>query len=62
MKTITCNYPQIEDDDLLAHIEDDLYTVNVIRGGKLVSVREQDLTSDERRAAHNAMFNSCAIA
>lgn len=47
------------DDQTVAQSSDnDL--VNAIRDGKLVEVRFYELTSDEKRAAYNALFNpSC---
>lgn len=48
-------YPTIAECDLQAHIEDDL-EVNAIRNGQLVSVRWNELTDDERRAAYDVLF------
>jgi hypothetical protein len=42
--------------DLRQHIEDGL-TVNAIRGGRIVHVRWNDLTPDERRAAQTVTFH-----
>jgi hypothetical protein len=54
METITCNYPQIED-DLLQHIQDErIYAA--IRGKAIVVLTWNELTEDEQRAAYCAAF------
>lgn len=46
------------DDDLMTHVEDDLFT-NAIRGGRIVRVLKADLTRAEKRAIYIASFNPC---
>ena len=46
------------DDDLAAHVDDDLFT-NAIRGDRIVRVLKADLTRAEKRAIYVASFNPC---
>ena len=53
--TLTSTASIVREDDVQQHIEDDLM-VNAIRDGKIVQVRYNELTEDERRAAEVALF------
>jgi hypothetical protein len=59
-ETITSSTPStIEraiEQDLRLLVEDGL-TVNAIRGGRIVHIRWNDLTPDERRAAQTVTFH-----
>ena len=55
MTTTTRNYPQIEESDLLQHIEDErIYAA--IRGNAIVVLTWNELTDDEQRAAYTPTF------
>jgi hypothetical protein len=56
-KAIQTDYTR-DETDLHAHIED-ACTVNSIRNGKLVAVRWNDLTEEERRCANLVTFHLC---
>jgi hypothetical protein len=58
-ETTTANPSTIEraiETDLQAHIEDGL-TVNAIRDGRIVQIRWNDLTPDERHGAQTVTFH-----